>query len=642
MAHATLDLATGEILLATAWNEKELARAIPGSRWDDRAQVWRLRSAWSSVVTARGLFGQLLTLGEDVIEWAWGLRRELVDPAMELRGQVDPDCSNDLPLPEGLYPFQAAGVQFMHLAGSGLLGDDMGTGKTVQVMALLHAIRGRNPGEGLPALVITPASIKSHWARHVPRWLPEATAYVVDGPTARRRKVLAAAREDPNAVVFLNLEAVRLFSRLAPYGSVRLKRCRECDPKHGDEGLTKARCEVHPKELDDFAFRTVVLDEAHRIKDPTALQTRAVWYVMHRPWVTRRWGLTGTPIANHVGDLWSVMHAVLPLEFPVRGDYMNRYCLSESNPFGGVDVVGIRPDTREELFRIVDPHFRRMIKAIVLPQLPPRVRTQRRVSLTPTMRRIYAQLAETMQTQIDGGLLVAPNHLVKNVRLMQFACASVDVDRVDPNDVSTWIVTLREPSPKLDELELVLSDLGLLHRGHSRAPVLIAAQFKQLLRMAARRLEKIGVTHAIIDGDVSQHDRDRAMQALREGRIRALLFTGQAGGIGLDMSAADVLINLQRSWSVIDEKQKEDRNHRIGSEIHESVHVIDIVTEGTVEERQIDRLAEKLLRLDEITRDRIALLAAGADTSALDAEEARVLRTNLLDDVDTLHLRETA
>lgn len=638
MAHATLDPDSGEVLLATAWNEKELAKAVPGSRWDDRRQVWRLRPAWSSMVTARGLFGPLLTLGDDVVDWVWKMRREVIDVCLQKRGYLEPDPWDDTPLPDGLYAFQGAGVQWMRAAGSGLLGDDMGTGKTVQFMSLLQAVLRSCAGtgeDGLPALVITPASVRGHWEKHVPRWLPQAVPYVVEGTAPKRRKILRAAMEDPNAIVFVNLEAIRLFSRLAPYGSVKLKRCRTCDPRYGDEGLTAARCEVHPKELDDFAFRTVVLDEAHRVKDPTSKQTRAVWYVMHRPSVTRRWAMTGTAIASDPSDLWPIMHAVLPLEYPVRGDYVNRYCLAETNPFGGTDFVGLRPDTREEFFKVLDPHFRRMIKQVVLPQLPPRVRTTRRVALSPTMRKIYDELDAGLQARVeDGGLLVASNHLVKNLRLMQCACAGVDVDRVDPNDVSTWRVSLREPSPKLDELELTLQDLGVLHRGQRRAPVLVAAQFKQLLRMASRRLEKIGVNHAVIDGDVSQRDRERALDALREGTIRALLFTGQAGGTGLDMSAADALINLQRSWSLIDERQKEDRNHRIGSEVHESIQVIDIVTEGTVEERQVEVLAEKFQRLDEINRDRAALARLGADTSALDAEEMRLLQTDVIAEVE--------
>jgi SNF2 family DNA or RNA helicase len=632
MAHATIDPVTGEILLATVWNEKQLAEAIPGSRWDARNSTWRLVSAWASLVTARGLFGQQLTLGQDVIDWAWKIRDERIDTAMRKRSEIDPDPGDDTPLLEGLYPFQAAGVQFMHVAQSGLLGDEMGTGKTVQVMGLLHAVSTFE--EALPALVICPSGVRSHWRRHVPRWFPAATPYVVDGTAAKRRKVLKAALADPTAIVFIGIEAVRLFTRLAPYGSVRLKRCRTCDPKYGDEGLSTARCEVHHKELNDFEFRTVVLDEAHRVKNPQALQTRAVWHVMHSPSVTRRWGLTGTPIASHPGDLWSIMHGIAPDDFPTRGDYLNRFCLGQTTAFGNMEFVGIRPDTREELFKILDPRFRRMLKAVVLSQLPPRTRVTRRTQLTPQMRRVYEELKEDLRTTVDGGLFVAPNHLVKNVRLMQFACASVYVDRVDPDKVSTWIVTLREPSPKLDELEVVLEELGVLSPGYSRPPVLVAAQFKQLLRMAAKRLEKLGVAHAVIDGDVSQHDRDRALDALNAGQIKVLLFTGQSGGTGLDMSAADVLINLQRSWSMIDERQKEDRNHRIGSEHHESVLVIDILTEDSVEESQVDALLEKMLRLDEITRDRAELARANLDTSALDAEEARILRTDLFAVID--------
>ncbi len=503
------------------------------------------------------------------------------------------------------------------------------TGKTPQVLSLIGDAQ-RADGTGLPALVVCPNSVKHHWRRLTEDWLPEATPYVVEGSAAARRKTLKTARSDPSALVILNIESVRLFSRLAPYGSVRLKRCRTCDPRHGDEGLTAARCDVHRKELNDFDLRTVVLDEAHRIKEPRAQQTRAIWYVCHQEGVRRRWALTGTPIANHPGDLWSVMHAVAPEDFPTRSAFYDRFCLISWNAFGGTDVVGVRPDTRDELFRILDPRFRRMLKAVVLPQLPPRVRTVRYAELTPTQARMYRELEETLVTRTDDGeLVIAPTNLAAQTRLMQLTCASVTIEKPDPDDVKTWKVTLREPAPKLDVLEEVLDELGLLTVGYAGPPVLIAAEYRQLIELAATRLTKLGVRYAVIVGGLTERERDSALADLNARRVQALLFTNKAGGVGLDMSASDTLINLQRSWSLVDERQKEDRNHRIGSERHECVRIIDITTRDTVEETQVTRLHEKLKRLDELTRDRAALLAANpaADTARLDAEEALVLRS---------------
>jgi hypothetical protein len=100
------------------------------------------------------------------------------------------------------------------------------------------------------------------------------------------------------------------------------------------------------------------------------------------------------------------------------------------------------------------------------------------------------------------------------------------------------------------------------------------------------------------------------------------------------MSAADTLINVQRSWSLVDERQKEDRNHRVGSEVHDSVRIIDLVTRDTVEEDQVTRLVEKLARLEEVTRDRAALHAAGQVTGHLDLEEQALLATAIDLDAD--------
>lgn len=491
---------------------------------------------------------------------------------------------------------------------------------------------------GLPALVVCPNSVKHHWANETTRWLPQATPYVVDGTAAQRRKVLKAALGDPTALVVINIESVRLFSRLAPYGSVRLARCRECDPTTGEEKLTASRCHVHRKELNAFEFQTVVWDEIHRGKDPAAQQTRAVWHVAHRPSVRWRWGLTGTPIANHPGDLWSIMHFVDPVEFPVRSAFQDRFCLMSWNAFGGMDVVGVRPDTRDELFKIVDPRFRRMLKAVVLPQLPPKVRETRYVDLPTAQRRAYDQLATTLRTRLaDGSLLLAANQLVVKTRLMQFAAAAVEVDKADEDDVASWKVTLREPSPKLDVLEEVLDELGVLSP-EPRPPVLVAAEYLDLVDLIGARLDRLGVRWARITGDVAPIDRQRALDDLNAHRIRVLVFTGKAGGVGLNMSAADTLVNVQRSWSLVDERQKEDRNHRVGSEVHDSVRIVDVVTRGTVEEDQVARLLEKLERLEEITRDRARLLAAGqlsaATIGTLDQREALVLNSAIDLDVD--------
>lgn len=633
MPQADLDPVSGDIVVQTQWTEKEVIKGIPGSRWDSKSKTWRLPLSWGSCVALRGYFKDTLDVQPGLIGWATTYRGQRIDRALAMRDRIDGIRQDEESLLDdlikswrtevrALYPFQENGVEFLLLAGDALLGDEMGCGKTPSSLTALRALK-EIEHEALPALVVCPNSVKQHWANEAPKWLDVAVPYVVEGSAAARRKTLLAAKDDPHALVVINIEALRSFSRLSPYGSVRLKRCRECDP-HGDESIKPAQCEKHLKELNGFGFKTVIVDEAHRAKDPKSKQTRAVWAVCHDASVQRRWAMTGTPIAQHVGDLWSIMHAVAPYDFPNnRTKFLERYALMSWNAFGGMDIVGIKPDTRHELYAILDPHFRRMTKSLVLPQLPPKVYETRVVEMSAGQKRMYKEMARDLLTTTDDGeLFFTPNQLTARTRLSQIAAASISIEKPDPDDMSTWIVTLKDPSPKLDEFVAVLEDLG-------NAPCVVAAEHKQLINLAAARLEKLKIPHALITGDVSEHDRKRAMELLRANKIRALLFTVKAGGTGLDMSAADTIIMLQRSWSMVDNLQAEDRTHRIGSERHQKIRVIDIVVKDTIEETQIERLYIKLQRLQEITRDRARLAAAGMDTSRLDFEESRIIDSYL-------------
>jgi SNF2 family DNA or RNA helicase len=626
---AFADLADDAIVVTTVWNEKDLVKLVPGARWHSASSLWRLPLTWATCAALRGVFREQLGMSQALADWSRHELETRVWPAMHFRAQTDAPADYQDPR---LYPFQRAGVNFLLIAGDAMLADDMGTGKTVQVLSASNWLAMYREAL-LPALVICPNSVKWHWANLAKTWLPGATPYVLEGSAAKRRKTLAEAKEDPTALVMLNIESARLFSRLAPYGSVKLKRCRECDPKYGDEALKPSTCHVHRKEMNGFGFKMVTLDEAHRIKDPQSQQTRAIWAIMHDPSVVRRWGLTGTPIVQNVGDLWPMMHAIAPYEYPVKSAFVERYCLQSYNPFGGMSIVGVQPENRDELFSFLDPRFRRITKAEVLPQLPSKVREPRFVDMESAQARMYHELDKRLVTRTeDGELWIAQTNLVSTGRLLQLASSTVSIEKPDPDNPASWVVSLRSPSPKLDALEEVLEELG-------DTQCVVAAEHRQLIELAAVRLNKLQIPNAQITGAVSTHDRERALQDLRDRRIRVLLFTSRAGGTGLDMSCVDTLINLQRPDSLADALQTEDRVHRIGSEQHEVIRIIDIITRGTIEETQIKRLLEKMARLDEITRDRARLMklanempdpAVIADLDALDHEQAEILATNLM------------
>lgn len=610
----------------TSWQERELIKLVPGLNWSDRRRAWVGPASWAACQALRGVFGDRLIVGARVNDWVWRERTRRVDPALRLRDVVDragllPEDGRLRPLDlrERLREFQEVGALFGLTAGDFLLCDEMGTGKTVTTMALLAELGA----EALPALVICPNSVKSVWVRHVREWLPGANPHRVGGGVATRRKTLAAARADPSAVVIVNIEAVRLLSRLAPYGSVALARCRECDARHGDPELPSTRCEVHPKELNGFGFRTVVLDEAHRIKNPESKQTRACWSVMHDRSVDRRIGLTGTPIANHVGDLWPIMHGLCRREFPTKGRFVDRYALMAWNDRGGLDIVGVNPAVKDEFYRVIDPRLRRVTKDRVRLQLPEKVYSTRYVTLTPKQLRAYREIERGNVTVLeDGRLLVAPNNLVARTRLIQFASSYAEVvPDPTPEDPDRTRVRLSEPSPKIDALLELVDDLG-------GKRFVACAESRQLIKLAHDRLTAAGVRSALLVGGMTDDERAAVVRRLRDGHVRAVLFTSQAGGTGVDgLQCVDTLIRLQRSWSMITNVQTDDRVHRIGSEVHDVVNIIDVVAEDTVEETvQLPRLEIKMARLREITRDRVT---GARDPRELDDEYARILASDL-------------
>lgn len=610
MAHVDMTLDYEDRLrVDTVWNEKEEIKQIPGARWDANRKYWTVPFTWASCIQLRGVFRDRLTIGKELNEWAW-YESQHQDLLMEMRSMLEPHER----LRPGLYPFQEAGRDFLDESVETLLGDEMGTGKTVQTLQAMSE-------DGYPAIVICPNSVKRSWAEHVPRWTTVGVPYIITGPATQRARTLREAAQDPHAVIIVNYESLRTLSRLAPYGSTRLKKCRECDPRNGEEGVRPASCQVHPKELNRIPFKTVIIDEAHRIKSPSSQQTRAVWAVAHQPTMRYRWALTGTPLANHPGDLWSILHAISPRDFPTKTHFVDRYCLQSWNPFGGLDIVGINPATRDEFFRLLDPRFRRMPKDLVLSQLPPKIRTTRWVELTPKQRKAHNELEHNLGTLTDSGVLIAPNGLIANLRRMQLSSSTVEVTP-NPAKLLGQDVRMIEPSPKLDALEEVMEEFG-------DKQLVVCAYHRQLIDLAAARLKKAGKSFGLITGGVSEYERDLALRQFQEGKLQYLLFTISAGGTGLTMTAADTMVFLQRSWSMIENKQAEDRVHRIGSERHESVNIIDIVAIDSVEEHQIESLTNKFMRMQEITRDRASIAAANGDTHALDEEYDRLMNSEL-------------
>lgn len=625
---AFVEMAGDVITVQTQFNEKEMIKAIPGSRWDPDDKIWTVPLTYPHCLMLRGVFKKTLKIGTTLNAWARE-QLKITGAKMSIRDLLafkDDEIENVIGLDElghKLRPYQLVGAEFLEW-GNGLLADEVGTGKTIQALSALRHM-GAN---ALPAIVIVPNSLKLNWKREAEKWLPGCNTYVVHGSAVKRREILKNASQDSSALVVINIEGVRSHSKLSGYGNVTLVKCRECSP-YGESGLKTSACHSHPKELNSIPFKTVIVDEAHRVKDPHSQQTRAIWAVAHGLSVERRWALTGTPIANSPADLWALFHFIDPEAFPTKTKWIDRYCLTTFNSYGGLDVVGLNPDRSEEFRAIVDPYIRRMTKAMVLSHLPPQVYHRRDVEMTPKQAKVYKEMEKHSAARMpDGQLMIAKNDLVTHRRLMQLASSFGEVEWVMAKDYHNdtcydnceelhekCLVHLGEPSSKLDDAEELIDELLACDEAS-----IVAAVSSQLINMLAARLDKRKIPYGKITGEVSQWMRDVHVQDFQSGKTKIMLMTIAAGGVGLTLTAARNLVMLQWSWSMIENLQVIGRNHRIGSEIHESINIFSIITKDTVEEDVLERFEIKLMRLEEVTRDRERLLAMGLDTSAVDQE----------------------
>lgn len=587
------------IVIDTQFVDRYQIKQLPGSAYDGTTKRWHAPLSWGTCVALRGLFKDALEVGEGLLAWSLREYAERVEPCLALRavaGFAEPWEEN-----ADLYPFQQVGVQFLALAGQAVLMDEMGSGKTVQVVRALRTLSHRHDTGGesvvFPALVVCPNGVKYVWEREFARWWPEVRVQVVAGGAGERRKQLLAEAD----VFVINYEAVRLHARLAAYGSIALQRCHVCDKGLNEEDHPQRKCEWCRRELNEVPYKTVITDEAHRLKDPRAKQTRAVWSIMHGGDVRYRYALTGTPIANDLSDLWAIMHGVAPAEYPTKTKFVDRYVQREFSFFGGMEMAGVRPETRDELFKVLDPRTRRLPKAVTLPQLPPKVYSERYLEMSPKQRKAYRQMEKHMVTELENGVLIAKNPLVKVGRLMQFASAYAEVDE-EAN------VHLAEPSNKVDALVELLDELG-------EEPLVVFAASKQLIKLAAARLERLKVPIGVATGDQTPAQRQRAVDEFQQGKLRVILGTIDAAGEGVTMTRARHLCFLQRHWSALKNAQAEGRVHRVGSEVHDRIEIIDLLSLGTVEQRQRDRLGDKLMRLEEVVRDKemLALLLGAGD-----------------------------
>lgn len=343
----------------------------------------------------------------------------------------------------------------------------------------------------------------------------------------------------------------------------------------------------------------LVIDECHLIKSPQAQRSLAVRRLARKlPANGAVVALSGTPITHHPGDLWPTLVALSQHAWPSRERWVRRYCNSAPGDYKD-EILGL---VREPEFRLaLHGQHRRIAKADAL-ELPPKVYSTRVIDMPAEWRKVYASMESQMLAELpDGSELSTMSMLTKIARLCQLSSAPADVEtthelNADKEIVERVKVTLRAPSWKIDALLEILDE-------RPGEPVVAFAPSRQLMLLAGQTAEKRGLRVGYVVGGQSQKIRTETIAAFQAGELDLICVTTAAGGVGITLTAARTCVFLQRPWSFAEATQAEDRLHRIGSERHESIEVIDVVARNTIDGRIKAVLHERAEALAEVVQD---------------------------------------
>jgi SNF2 family DNA or RNA helicase len=427
-----------------------------------------------------------------------------------------------------LRDYQREGLGWMHFlrqfSFGGCLADDMGVGKTAQVLALLETRRElRAEGKvDAPSLVVVPKSLIFNWKQEVERFTPQVR--VLDYTGIGRNK------DDLSAYDLI----------LTTYGTLR-------------------RDALHFK---DQVFDYVILDEAQAVKNARTESAKAVRLLRG----DHRLALSGTPVENHLGELWSLL------------DFLNPGMLGASSVFqlAGGAMRNPSDDARKMLAHALRPFLLRRTKEQVATELPPKIEQTIYCEMEPRQRTLYNELREHYRKSLlpkintDGIAKSKIQVLEALLRLRQAACHPGLIDRKHAQD----------PSAKLDVLIEQLR--AVLEEGHK---ALVFSQFTSLLGILRKALEKDGIEHEYLDGKTV--DRQARVERFQnDPECPLFLISLKAGGVGLNLTAADYVFILDPWWNPAVEAQAVDRTHRIGQ--LRQVFAYRLITRDTVEEKVLE------------------------------------------------------
>ncbi|MFR8034048.1 MAG: SNF2 helicase associated domain-containing protein [Lachnospiraceae bacterium] len=457
--------------------------------------------------------------------------------------------------------YQKEGFQWMktlkEYGFGGILADDMGLGKTLQTIAFLLSEKEEAEQRKLilkPALVVCPASLIYNWESEFLRFAPQMKVIPVAG-TARERKEMRQ-RAGAADVLITSYDLLRRDS----------------------------------KDYKDMEFSSMVIDEAQYIKNYTTQNAKAVKSIQ----ALFRLALTGTPIENRLSELWSIFDFLMP-------GFLYSYARFQAD-FEAPIVKRSDSEALKRLHRMTGPFLMRRLKQDVLKDLPAKLEKTIYSRMEGTQKYLYQAAVLELKTQLEQGSeesfgTHSISILASLMRLRQICC-----------DPSLCLEGYEEGSAKLNTCMELIS--RAVQSGHK---LLLFSQFTSMLEKIEVRLKEDSISYYKITGATSKETRAKLVENFQKDPIPVFLISLKAGGTGLNLTAADIVIHYDPWWNQAAQNQATDRTHRIGQE--KVVTVYQLITKDTIEDN-ILKLQESKKNLAEQ-----ALYADGVSLSALSRQD---------------------
>ena len=432
-----------------------------------------------------------------------------------------------------LRKYQKDGVNWLRFLENrgfcGILADEMGLGKTVQTLAWLQLDRSEKNQKSLPALIICPTSLVENWAEEVKRFTPDKSILVLQGSDRHKDW-----KNIPNYNIIIT-----------SYALMR----RDID-KHLD-----------------FTYSVAILDEAQQIKNRTTQNALAAKKIQ----ANHRLVLSGTPIENSVTDLWSIMDFLMPGYLGDHKTFHEKYELPIIHGGTEGDLAQIK------LKRKLHPFLLRRLKKHVAKDLPPKIERIASCKLTPDQLLVYQQLLNASKNRIEkmvekDGFNKSRMEILKTLLRLRQTCNHIDLLHL--KDIKS-----KNPSGKMDLFFSLLNEaIDSSHR------ILVFSQFTGMLSILKNELEKKDIKYCYLDGS-TKNRQDIVKLFNRDHSIPVFLMSLKAGGTGLNLTGADMVIHFDPWWNPAVENQATDRAHRIGQK--RTVYSVKLITKGTIEEKVV-------------------------------------------------------